>query len=374
MWRLYVVSSASTRISPGSARLIARTNVVELDARSARERLLERLVPVLPEGPAAADEVLPRAALRLVDAERRRAREGRAEQRVGDPVRVEPVARLVERRPDRLEVVRLVARREADVAVRERGAERVRGRVEPPRRRPRTRASRRRARRTRAARPAGSRRGGTTRRPRARPRRSRSAPAAAPRTPRAPRSSASPARSRRAAACTGCPTTRSTRRSGASARRSSAGTGGTRRSRSSRRASTQAWWPRAASRVISVAQLGRHPARLLPVAARDADEAAVVGVVRERLDERLGRVEQPADLVVDEPLVRDAAERRELVGARVRAARRHRHALVPAEHAGRAPQVGDLGQPCAQLVERRRSRCSTRPTHDRVRAVRRRRV
>ena len=27
MWRLYVVSSASTRMRPGSARLIARTNV-----------------------------------------------------------------------------------------------------------------------------------------------------------------------------------------------------------------------------------------------------------------------------------------------------------------------------------------------------------
>ena len=57
---------------------------------------------------------------------------GVREERVGDPVRVEPVARLVQRRPDRLEVVRPVARREADVAVRERGAERVRGRVEPP--------------------------------------------------------------------------------------------------------------------------------------------------------------------------------------------------------------------------------------------------
>jgi hypothetical protein len=100
------------------------------------------------------------------------------------------------------------------------------------------------------------------------------------------------------------------------------------------------------------AQVGRHPPGLLPVAPRHADEAAVVGVVGEPLDERLARVQEPAHLGVDEPLVRDAAERRELLGPRVRAPRRHRHPLVPPEHARREPQVGALGQPEAELVER----------------------
>ena len=181
--------------------------------------------------------------------------------------------RLVERRPDRLEVVGPVPRREAHVAVREGRAERVRGRVDPPG--PALEAERRDdpLARTRAARRAGTRRGGTRRRPRAPPRRSRSGPAAAPRTPRGPRSSASRARSRPAAACTGCPTTRSTRRSGASARRSSGGRGGTTRSRRCARASTHAWWPWAAFERHLGAQLGGDAAGLLPVASGDADEA-----------------------------------------------------------------------------------------------------
>ena len=96
--------------------------------------------------------------------------------RVGDAVRVEPVAGLVQRRPDRLEVVRAVARRQPDVAVRERRAERVRGRVEPPG------ALLEAERRDDALREAPlrvgveRRRGGTTRRPRARCGRARSAP------------------------------------------------------------------------------------------------------------------------------------------------------------------------------------------------------
>ena len=251
MWRLYVVSSASTRISPGSARLIARTKSSRSTEPSAGNVSWSGSYQCSQNGSAPADEVLPGPALRLVDAERRRAVERRAEERVGDPVCVQPVARLVERRPDRLEVVGLVPRREADVPVREGGAERVRRRVEPPG--PALEAERRDdALRERALlRPAGRPRGGTRRRPRAPTRRSRSAPAAAPRTPRAPRSSASRARSRPGAACTGCPTTRSTRCSGASARRSSGGREGTTRSRCSRRASTHAWCPRAPSRVIS---------------------------------------------------------------------------------------------------------------------------
>ena len=66
------------------------------------------------------------------------------------------------------------------------------------------------------------------------------------------------------------------------------------------------------------AQLGGHPACLLPVAPRDADQARVVGVVRQRLLERREAVEQAPDLGIREALVDDAAERRERIGARLR--------------------------------------------------------
>ena len=68
-----------------------------------RERLLQRLVPVEPERPRAPDEVLPGAALRLVQSQRRRGRERRALERRRDPVRVVAVARLVHRRPEPVE-------------------------------------------------------------------------------------------------------------------------------------------------------------------------------------------------------------------------------------------------------------------------------
>ena len=63
------------------------------------------------------------------------------------------------------------------------------------------------------------------------------------------------------------------------------------------------------------AEVGRHAALLLPVAAGDPDEARVVGVVVERVLERSQPFEQSTDLGVDELLVRDPAERRERFGA-----------------------------------------------------------
>ncbi len=129
-----------------------------------------------------------------------------------------------------------------------------------------------------------------------------------------------------------------------------------------------------------LAQRGRDPPRLLPVAARDADEAGVVGVVLERFLQRREAVEQAADLVVREALVCQARQRRELVRPRLGAERRHRHALVPAEHPRRAPQVGDLGEPLLQVAQRRIHfdvtlagaatvlRCAGRPDHRRHRA------
>ncbi len=95
----------------------------------------------------------------------------------------------------------------------------------------------------------------------------------------------------------------------------------------------------------------RNAPGLLPVAPRDPDEAALVRVVLQRLDDRLSGVEQPADLVVDEALVRNPSQRGQLVGARIGPPRGHRDALLPSEHAGSTPEVGALGQPDAQLVE-----------------------
>ena len=99
------------------------------------------------------------------------------------------------------------------------------------------------------------------------------------------------------------------------------------------------------------AELGRHLPVLLPVVTRDADQAGVVGVGIERLLERSELLEQRADLVVGELLVRDAAERRERLGARRVPAGRHRDPLVPAEHAHRPMEVGDLGEPLAERAE-----------------------
>ena len=98
-----------------------------------RERLLERPVPVRPERAAAPDEVLPGPALRLVHAERRGAGERRPHQastrcrarRGRAPPRAASTRSTRGRRP--------VPRRQPDVAVRERRAERVRGRIDPPR-------------------------------------------------------------------------------------------------------------------------------------------------------------------------------------------------------------------------------------------------
>ena len=110
---------------------------------------------------------------------------------------------------------------------------------------------------------------------------------------------------------------RSTRRSGGAARGCAAGRAGTPRSRSRSRASTQPWRPSDAGARHLGAQVGRHLARLLPVAAHDADQARLERVGLVLLLEPGQLVEQAADLGRRELLVRDAAERR-------RAARRGR--------------------------------------------------
>ena len=102
------------------------------------------------------------------------------------------------------------------------------------------------------------------------------------------------------------------------------------RSRSFARASIQTWLPSAAARIISVrSSVGTR--RCFSQSRRVTRiEAGVVRVVVERLLERAQALEQSPDLVVDELLVRDPAERRERLGAGGVAAGRHRDLLVPA--------------------------------------------
>src|SRR5215211_6474474 len=98
------------------------------------EVLLEAREEVAPEGERTPDEVLPHAALRLVHPERRAAREQRALERLVDLMLVQPVAGLVHRREEAVEVVLEVARRDPDVVDRAPRGERVHRRIEPPRR------------------------------------------------------------------------------------------------------------------------------------------------------------------------------------------------------------------------------------------------
>ena len=98
-------------------------------------------------------------------------------------------------------------------------------------------------------------------------------------------------------------------------------------------------------------ELRRHLACLVPVAAGDADQARLVGVVVEALLERPQLLEQRADRVRDELLVRDPVERLELRTADGPAARRHEHRLVPEQQLLRAPPFVDLGQARLQLGE-----------------------
>ena len=325
--------------------------------------LLERPVPVLPERPRAPDEILPGAALRLVDPERRRAVQRRAEKRVRDPVRVQPVPRLVHRRPDRLEVVGPVARREADVPVRERRAERVCGRVEPPgvvveAHRPEHALGEGALRLGREVAVEERRVDLRRRRHELGERRAQHGEDLLHLGRQHPGLVVVEERRVRAVgpleALDVAPLQLDVRPQIGEERREVARAAGL------------------DPRVVAAgglqrhlgAELGRHAARLLPVAPGHAYEAAVVGVVRLRLDERLGPIEESPHLVVRESLVRDPAERRELLRARLGAVGRHRHALVPAEHACCATQIGDLCETRSQVEEGRLHECH--PTGGRV--------
>jgi hypothetical protein len=118
------------------------------------------------------------------------------------------------------------------------------------------------------------------------------------------------------------------------------------------------------------AQLGRHSARLLPVAPGDADEAGVVGIRVEALLVRPQVLEQPPDAVGGEALVADPLQRRDFLGAQRRRAGGHQHLLVPLEEQRGASEVDDLAEPPLQFIEllvhgspfsRRARRSASRP-------------
>ena len=102
----YVTSSASMRMSDGCALLIAGVEPLDVDAAELRrEALLQPRIEEAPERQAAADEVLPEPALRLVDAERRVLADRQVRVLARQLVRVEPVPVLVHRREERLQLV-----------------------------------------------------------------------------------------------------------------------------------------------------------------------------------------------------------------------------------------------------------------------------
>ncbi len=92
------------------------------------------------------------------------------------------------------------------------------------------------------------------------------------------------------------------------------------------------------------AEVGGDAARLLPVARCDRNEAGVVRLGIEPGD--LGRrfLEQLPDLVADEQLVGETADRGEMVAAGLGAPARHHHELVPLEDTCGDDEVVDLRQ------------------------------
>jgi hypothetical protein len=99
------------------------------------------------------------------------------------------------------------------------------------------------------------------------------------------------------------------------------------------------------------AELGGHPARLLPLAAGHANEACVVGFEVPPLDLGGRLLDQPTQLVRDEALVLDASQCRNLLGAVLGAGRRHLGSLVPFQERSRAGEVAELTQCRSQPIE-----------------------
>src|SRR5204862_2726507 len=105
--------------------------LVDRAERGRKQRLELRIEPP-PEAAAAADEVLPRAALRFVDRTRGAAAERRALELVRDVELVHPVPELVHRQEQRRQFARARVRRQPEVTGARLRRERVRGLVDPP--------------------------------------------------------------------------------------------------------------------------------------------------------------------------------------------------------------------------------------------------
>ena len=352
MCRLYVASSASTRISDGSTRLTSRYHDSASSPASAREELLQAREEVAPERQRAADEVLPHAALRLVHAERDAACERAALERRVDLVLVEAVAELVHRPEQAAEVIREVARRDADV-----------GRCRCP---------------TQTGAPSGR---AATRRRCSRTRLhdlelehllrlervlARLGVVAAARRDLLDERSLvllqvvedAPDFLRRHVALVVVEddvvrlVLYLEAVDVALAQIEVLPQDGQERLEVVRlaRVDPHLVRERGGARHLG-AQLRRHLARLLPVAGADADQARLERVVVLLLAPAAQVVEQPADLGRDELRVRDAPDRRHLLRPDRRALLGHHHVLVPAEESGGLDEIRDLGEALPQVVE-----------------------
>ena len=107
-----------------------------VEARAAQrggKPLLGRGIEMLPEGPAAAHEVLPQPRLRFVNAQRNGLAQRHAETVRRQALFVDAVARLVQDAEEgRIEEMLVVARGDAAVVRSQRGAKRMGRHVEPP--------------------------------------------------------------------------------------------------------------------------------------------------------------------------------------------------------------------------------------------------
>ena len=306
------------------------------------------------ERAAAADEVLPQAALGLVHAERDRAAERAARQPVRDAGLVEPVPELVQRAEVRArEVVQVVARGDADVAGRDPLRERVRRDVQAPAVRVEAdalehvhhraalvldlvRAAEHPSRRRRlAGRGAGDQRHEPVaelgeQRPQRRGRHARL---------EVVEQDVVAVLEAREAVDVALSQLEMARERVAEAREVRCGA---------------RLLPRRLAERGGAAQLrgeaGRDAHRLLEVAPQLAHEAHVVGVRVLLRAPGLERVEQPAELGIGQALVRDGLERRRLVAAGGRAVRRHHRVLVPEQQ---RVDVAEVGQDRGALVQRR---------------------
>ena len=98
--------------------------------------------------------------------------------------------------------------------------------------------------------------------------------------------------------------------------------------------------------------------RLLEVAPYDADQAGVVVVRRQALGIGFEIIDQPAERRIDEPFMRQPAERRGLTAARGSATGGHVSGLVPRQHRAGGIEIVDLQQQALELRELRFGRSS----------------